>query len=104
VIPLGLLDTSFGAIDDHTIETLDSTQIRRDLYTVAGPGMRSGKRPAADTCIKDQFVGRHALYLRRALHVSQLTPVEVPTGWASGIIRTFRGVFLRCSGTLLDET
>jgi hypothetical protein len=104
VIPFGLLGTSFGEIGDHTIETLASIQTRRDLYTVAGAGGRLGHRPAAVAHTKDKLVGLHALYLRRALHVSQLTPVEVPTGWASGIIRTFRGLFLRTSGTLLDQT
>jgi hypothetical protein len=66
-----------------TIETLASTQIRRDLYTVAEAGVRSGQRPATDARIKDKLVRLHALYLRRARHVSQLTPVEVPTGWAA---------------------
>jgi hypothetical protein len=81
VIPFGLLGTSFGEIGDHTIETLASTQTRRDLYTVAGAGGRSDQRPDAVARITDKLVGRHALYLRRALHVSQLAPVEVPTGW-----------------------
>ena len=81
MIPFGLIGTSFGEIGDHTLETLASTQIRRDLYKVAGAGVRSGQHPAADARIKDKLVGRHALYLRRALHVSQLTSVEVPTGW-----------------------
>jgi hypothetical protein len=80
VISFDLIGTSFGEIGGHTIETLASIQIRRDLYTVAGAGVRSGQRPAADARIKDKLVGLHALYLRRALHVSQLTPVEVPTG------------------------
>lgn len=83
MIPFSLIGTSFGEIGDHTIETLASTQIRRDLYTVAGAGVRSGQRPAADGRIKDELVGRHALYLRQALHVSQLTPVEFPIGWAA---------------------
>ena len=65
----------------NVIATRYNTQIRRDLYKVAGAGVRSGQRPAADARIKDKLVGRHALYLRRALHVSQLTSVEVPTGW-----------------------
>jgi hypothetical protein len=47
VIPFGLIAISFGEIGDHTIETLASTQIRRDLYTIAGAGVRSGQRPAA---------------------------------------------------------
>jgi hypothetical protein len=66
-----------------TIETLASSQIRRDLYTVAEAGVRSGQRPAADARIKDKLVRLRALYLRRARRVSQLTPVEVPTGWAA---------------------
>jgi hypothetical protein len=104
VIPFSTIGTSFGEIGDKIIETLASTQISRDLYTVAEAGVCSGQGPAAVAHTKDKLVGLHALYLRRALHASQLTPVEVPTCWASGIIRTFRGLFLRSSGTLLDET
>jgi hypothetical protein len=70
VIPFGLISTSFDEIGDHTIETLASIQIRHDLYTVTGAGVRLGQRPAADTRIKDELVELHALYLRRALHVS----------------------------------
>jgi hypothetical protein len=39
--------------------------------------VRTGQRPAAELSIEDQFLGRHALYLRRAFHVSQLARVEV---------------------------
>src|SRR5215207_5553742 len=45
--------------------------------------MGAGQRPAADAGIQDQFAGRQALHLHRALHVSQLTPVEIAAAWAT---------------------
>ena len=39
--------------------------------------MRLSQPPATEARTKDQFFGLHALYLRRAFHVSQLAPVVV---------------------------
>src|SRR5215207_6177576 len=83
VVSFDLVCVGHREVDDGSVEALALAEVSRDLHAVAGAGVRAGQRPAADACINDKFVGRHALYLRRALHVSQLTPVEVATGWTT---------------------
>ena len=83
MVSFGLVGVGFREVGDRPIEALALAQVGGDLHTVSGTGMRTGQRPAADPCIKGQFVWRQALYLRRALHVSQLSQVEVATGSAT---------------------
>src|SRR5215204_3647545 len=83
MVPLGLVGVGLREVDDGPVEALALAQVGCDLHAVAGAGMRTGKRPAAEARIKDQLFGRHALYLRRALHVSQLTPVVVAARFAT---------------------
>src|SRR5215211_8083068 len=77
VVPFGLVGVCLCEVGDRHIEALALAQVGRDPHAVAGAGVRTGQRPAAEARIKGQFLRRHALYLGRALHVSQLAPVEV---------------------------
>src|SRR5829696_4032943 len=77
MVPLGLVGVGLRKGGDRRVEALALAEVRRDLHSVAGAGVRTGQRPAAEACIKGRFLRRHALYLGRALHVSQLAPVKV---------------------------
>src|SRR5215208_8357936 len=83
MVPLGLIGVGLREVADSPIEALAFAEVGRDLDAVAGAGVCAGQRPAAEVRIKDQLFRRHALYLRRALHISQLTPVVVATGSAT---------------------
>src|SRR5215207_7687669 len=77
MVPFGLVGISFREIGYRAIEALALAEVAGDLHAVAGAGVRTGQRPAAELSIEDQFVGRHALDVSRALHVPELAPVEV---------------------------
>src|SRR5215207_6952216 len=83
VVPFGLVGVCLCEVGDRHIEALALAQVGRDPHAVAGAGVRTGQRPAAEARIKGQILRRHALYLGRALHVSQLAPVEVASRWAA---------------------
>src|SRR5215217_6996750 len=77
MVPFGLVGISFSEIGYRAIEALALAEVAGDPHAVAGAGVRPGQRPAAEACIDDQFIGRHALDVSRALHVPELAPVEV---------------------------
>src|SRR5215213_9132204 len=67
----------------HDVRSYPTSRPRRDPHAVSGAGVCAGQRPTAETRIKDKLFGRHALYLRRAFHVSQLAPVVVAARFAT---------------------
>src|SRR5215218_501889 len=69
VVPFGLVGISFREIGYRAIEALALAQVACDLHAVTGAGVRPGQRPAAEACIDDKFIGRHALDVSRAFHV-----------------------------------
>jgi hypothetical protein len=73
MVSFGLVGVGFREVGDRPIEALALAQVGGDLHTVSGTGMRTGQRPAADPCIKGQFVWRQALYVWRSAAPGALT-------------------------------
>src|SRR5215203_3983605 len=77
MVLFGLVGIGLRKVGDRPVEALALAQVAGDLNAITGSGVRPGQRPAAEAGIDDQFIGRHALDISRALHVLELAPVEV---------------------------
>src|ERR671915_966692 len=83
MVSLGLVGIGLPEVGDSVIEPLALAEIGSDLHADTGAGMRPGQRPATDPRVNSRLVRGQAFYLRRAFHVSQLTPIEVAAACAA---------------------
>jgi hypothetical protein len=77
MVPFDLVGVGPRKVGDRPVEALALAQVSGNLHAVAGAGVRTGQRLAAEARIQGQFLRRKALDLGRALHGSSQLSVVV---------------------------